>query len=666
MVSSINLAPIKKDTDSVARKKPADQVSASNSSLPRLAAAIAPASSPRLPLITGFNNIAMNAVQGRQITFFASGQPIGRELQQQSTAAVLLHLQNRFAQTPSPTIILGAQYMNARGVQLAHYLKNQLGLAVYVDGFAILTQFYQRNHGGFKQLALPLTKKIANDQPLIYFGETHMVHKMVAPPNHLLQSVEQAWQDGRLTLIGEQHAVLSEQKQTFSSSAQQVVDALLKDCQPVLSVAVQEITAHQTKQLFQAITYGINQARDWPAAIAAIVVLLNHLPTPHGSAVFDVGSESFSLLNKLCELNAAPDFSASALRSLLQGAIGDALSNLKELVNYSHERDAMHTILPVAVMGDTAFVNGGGQHMMLKFAEHMQKAFVTVIVLNNHQQKIENSLAAAPVKGHHNGQHITQGSCVSRVDNLTDLKQVLLQYVAKIGEVISGKTVQNMLIDVDLTERSQLRSLAKPITLLQANADRLAHLTHLIDQVLVGFKQQKLHGYACSFFELVHEITKVESAIPEFHYHATLTDQGVFSALAFHATTAWEHVHPSTAVPIQPTTAPIQRYARLIFMNSCFPVRLVDQLPQILNAPVSPLLPIFVVADTPSQANSPYAMGLPHREFLTTTVPIEGVFQAASKVEGDIQFLNTMAADWVSSFALALQDPQIKMLVVRF
>lgn len=379
--------------------------------------------------------------------------------------------------------------------------------------------------------------------------------------------------------------------------------------------------------------------------------------------MFDVGSESFALLNTLCKLNCAPHFSAGALRSLLQGAIGDSLSNLKELVNYVSERDAMHRILPMAVMGDTAFVNGGGQHMMLKFAEHMQKAFVAVIVLNNYQQKIENSIAAAPVKGHHNGQHITQGSCVYRVDNLSALKKVLFEYVEKIKAVMAGESVRNMLIDVDLTSNSQLVSLAKPINLLEADAGRVNHLTRLIELVLAGLKQKELHGYACSFFELVHEITLVESKMRAFHYHATLTDQGVFASLAFHVATALENAQQLNTQQ-QKTQSP-QRYARLIFMNSCFPVRLPDQIPQILSAPVSPLLPIFVVADTPSQATSPYTMGLPHREFLTATVPIEKMFQATSKVEGDVQFLNTVDQDWTTAFAQALQDAQIKILVVR-
>lgn len=651
MMSSINSTISKK---SAVQASPANQPLTTLALVPKITQARVP--SPRIDDRLGLSNITKLAVDLRQITFFEPGKPISRVLQQQHTDAVVLHLQHLFAQSPSPTIVLGASYMNVRGAQLAHYLKQQ-GLVVYIDGFAKLTQFYQLNHANIQKLASAATQVITDERPLIYFGETHMMHKMVASPHHFIQRIEQAWQQGSLNLVAEQHAVFSGKQQTFCSSAQQVVNQLLKGYQPVPVVNVEGLTTQQTNQLFDNVSVCIDQARDWPEAMATIFVLLNHLPTAEGSAVFDVGSESLSLLNKLCELNSAPHFSASALRSMLQGAIGDALSNLKELVNYAGEREALPRILPIAVLGDTAFVNGGGQHIMLKFAEHMQKAFLAVIVLNNHQQKIENSIAAAPVKGHHNGQHITQGSCVYRVSNLKALKQVLLEYVTKLNLVTKGYSVRNMLIDLDLTPDSELISLAKPINLLNPNSARVDNLTRLIDGVFTSFKQPELHGYACSFFELVHEITKVESSLPRFHYHATITDQGVFAGLAFHMATALEQAQSSSAAS--------KRYARLIFMNSCFPVRLPDQIPQILSSPVSPLLPIFVVADTPNQATSPYAMGLPHREFLTATVPAENMFQAASKVEGDIQFLNTANADWLTAFAKALNDTQLKILVVR-
>jgi hypothetical protein len=267
---------------SIISKKSLVQSSAANQPLNPLPldAVVAPARvpSPRKPEMMGFSNISKNAVDFRQITFFQQNEPLSRELQKQQTDAVVIQLKQRFVQTPRPIIILGSPYMNARGAQLAQYLK-QMGLTVCIDGFAKLTQFYQRNHANIQGLAASLATTITDDMPLVYFGETHMVHKMVAPPHHFIQRMEQAWQKGSLTIIAEQHAVFSGKQQTFTSSAQQVVDQLLEGCEAASSLDVQDLTPDQTKQLFESVTFCIRQSRNWPDAMAAIFVLLNNTTT---------------------------------------------------------------------------------------------------------------------------------------------------------------------------------------------------------------------------------------------------------------------------------------------------------------------------------------------------------------------------------------------------
>ncbi len=622
---------------------------------------------PRLSLDTGrmaqdfinagIANISLTHEGDRQINFFEPGLPVSRTLQRHHTAMAVLHLQELLAQTPKPAIILGMQYMNAGGVQLARYCRQQ-GMAVYADGFAGLTQYYQCDHGNIQQLASAFTANKADGVPLIYFGEPHLLHKMVVAQASVITRVEQAWKKGDLTIVAQQYSVFSDQQKSFCSSAQEIVGQLISEGECAVLATVPNQVNDQSLRYFVLAKSAIQQARNWPDALASIFVLLNYLPTPHGSAVFDVGSESISLLNKLCDLNAAPNFSSAALRSLLQGAIGDALGNLKELVNLWRERNTTHPILPLAVMGDTAFVNGGGQHLMLKFSEHIKQAFIAVIVLNNHQQKIENSLAAAPVLGHHNGQQIAQGTCVHRVANLIALKKALLTYVEKLEQAIDGQSVGNLLIDLDLTPCSQLKSMAQPIKALKADAARVDNLMQLIKAIQNAFDQPEVHGYACSFFELVHEITQIESTLASFHYHATLTDQEVFVSLAFQVATAIENSQQSNE-------GMNKRSARLVFMSSCFPVRLPDQIPQILGLPASPLVPIFVVADTPNHATSPFEMGLPHREFLTATVPIEKMFKSATQIEGDIHFVNTRQTAWVSELTQTLHDQQVKIVVVR-
>lgn len=641
-----------------------------------------PVSGPDLS-VPGVANIALQTIQGipqRTLQFFDPQNTVLGETVIEHTQAAIGHLEELCAQPNKPQVVLGHEWMTEQGAQFAAYCRSK-SVAVYVDRLATLTKFYQSNQSGIKALAQLPEQLLNADHPIVYLGEPHLINGMVSDFKCLTEGVNAAWHTGKLTILSKRFSIFSGLRddpvgKTFHCPSSAVVNYWLKNKADIAqikkyvmnNVISNEITASKSlDRVFDTAAGQINQANNWLDALVPVFTLLNYLKPQKGSAFFDVGSETLALLNALIELNKTPHFSSAAISSLLHGAIGDALNYLQAAANEFNENKSNHAknILPLAVMGDTAFVNGGGQSQMISLHKQTQRALIAAIVLNNQQQKIEDSIVGQPLPGHKNGQHILDACWVRRATTLAQLKTALLEYAGNIQDVFCKQRMpsQPLLIEIDLTEASELTSLISKASTKSFNSDplRAKILSEIIQAIRESTQQQKLHGYACSFFEAVKEITEVQAAQPEvageqkfFNYHPRITDQQVFAPLA---------ARVKMSGPMEE-----QRVIQLIFMNSCFPVRLKDQLEQIFSDEHRNLLPIFVVADTPDFANSAYQIGQPHRSFGTKTVPIENAFLEASTFEYDLLVIDARKEiDLKGELKLAIsnQDNPAKIIVIR-